>query len=216
MKTRRFQSCNFKSAILWMSAGIMSCGFNAAAQIMPPLDVTASQPVHDSDGATLLSGSNPFAGNFGYTVVPGCLVQILDTGANATAEPPDHNGNPTGDDAIVATTTIGTGIAPDVTLSGRFSMSVYPPPLAGSRLYVRVFNATTTSAATYYGQSSLFTVSGASVLDVSALGLTATTQLLDHTSPTLQAAASRKVHGAAGTFDLNLSLDSSSPTIEPR
>ena len=35
-------------------------------------------------------------------------------------------------------------------------------------------------------------------------------------APTLQSAVSRKVHGAAGTFDLPLSLVSTNPTTEPR
>lgn len=34
--------------------------------------------------------------------------------------------------------------------------------------------------------------------------------------PCIQAAVSRRVHGAAGTFDLPLSLDSTGPTTEPR
>ena len=206
----------FRLAIVTAVASLTFLSLNAAAQISPPLDVTASQPVYNSDGATLLPGSNPFAGSFGYTVVPGCVVQVINAGANGIADPPDHNGNPTGDDTVVATTAIGTGIAPDVTLSGRFSVSIYPPPASGSHLYVRVFNATTATAATYYGQSSLFVVLGVNVLDVSSLGLAATTQPLDHTAPTLLAAVSRKVQGAAGTFDLNLNLDSASPTVEPR
>ncbi len=206
----------FRLAIVTAVASLAFLSLNAAAQISPPLDVTASQPVYNSDGATLLPGSNPFAGSFGYTVVPGCVVQIINAGANGTADPPDHNGNPTGDDTVVATTTIGTGIAPDATLSGQFSVSIYPPPASGSQLYVRVFNATTTTTATCYGQSSLFTVSGVNVLDVSSLGLVATTLPLDHTAPTLLAAVSRKVQGAAGTFDLNLNLNPASPTVEPR
>ena len=216
MKTRCACLNHFRHAVVTVAASLAFLSLDAAAQISPPLDVTASQPVYNSDGATLLPGSNPFAGNSGYTVVPGCVVQIINAGANGVADPPDHNGNPNGDDTVVATTTIGTGIAPDVTLSGRFSVSVYPPPASGSQLYVRVFNTTTASAATYYGQSSLFTVSGVNVLDVSSLGLSATTQPLDHTAPTLLAAVSRKTHGAAGTFDLNLSLDPASPTVEPR
>ena len=36
------------------------------------------------------------------------------------------------------------------------------------------------------------------------------------TPPVLQSAASRKVHGGAGTFDLPLSLTASNPTTEPR
>lgn len=35
-------------------------------------------------------------------------------------------------------------------------------------------------------------------------------------APTLLSAASRKVHGAAGTFDLPLSLTSANPSVEPR
>src|SRR5450755_624911 len=34
--------------------------------------------------------------------------------------------------------------------------------------------------------------------------------------PTLQSAVSRRVHGAAGTFDLPLSLTATNPTTEPR
>jgi hypothetical protein len=36
------------------------------------------------------------------------------------------------------------------------------------------------------------------------------------TAPTLTGAASRKVHGAAGTFDLWLGSDPTNPTVEPR
>jgi hypothetical protein len=36
------------------------------------------------------------------------------------------------------------------------------------------------------------------------------------TAPTLLSAASRKVHGAAGTFDLQLSLATDNPSVEPR
>jgi hypothetical protein len=149
---------------------------DAAAQIAPPLDVTASQPIYNSDGATLLLGSNPYAASFGYPVVAGCLVQVIDAGSNGIADAPDYNGNPTGDDAVIGATTIGSGIAPDVTLSGRFSASIYPPPATGSRVYIRVFNAPTSTAATCYGQSSLFIVAGVNVLDASALGLAATLQ----------------------------------------
>ena len=36
------------------------------------------------------------------------------------------------------------------------------------------------------------------------------------TAPTVASAVSRKVHGAAGTFDLPLSLDPANPSVEPR
>ncbi|MBI5397273.1 MAG: hypothetical protein HZA91_18395, partial [Verrucomicrobia bacterium] len=144
-------------------------------------------------------------------------VLVIDAGANGVADSPDHNGNPMGDDILIATTTIGEGIAPDIALSGRFSTSIYPPPGAGAKVYVRVLNVAAPGQATHYGQSSLFTVAGVDVLDVSALGLAATAQALDIAAPSLLAAVSRKVHGAAGTFDLPLTLDPLlSPTVEPR
>ena len=175
MKTPRL-SPRYTAATVAATLLIGAClRHQVSAQILPPLDVTASQPIYNSDGVTLLPGNNPFAGNFGYSVVAGCLVQILDAGTNATSDPIALNGNPTGDDTVLATTSIGAGIAPDVTLSGRFSVSIYPPPASGSRLYARIFNAASLATATRYAQSSLFTVSGVAVFDVSALGLSATT-----------------------------------------
>lgn len=175
MRTQRPYSgiASATAALLLASVWLSS---TASAQIPAPLDVTASQPIYNSDGATLLLGSNPYAANFGYPAVAGCLVQVIDAGSNGIADAPDYNGNPTGDDTVIGTTTIGSGIAPDVTLSGRFSASIYPPPATGSRVYIRVFNAPTSTAATCYGQSSLFTVAGVNALDASALGLAATLQ----------------------------------------
>jgi parallel beta-helix repeat protein len=40
--------------------------------------------------------------------------------------------------------------------------------------------------------------------------------IVDRTAPVLVTAASRKTHGSAGAFDLALSLDSATPTVEPR
>jgi hypothetical protein len=167
----------FGLAIWWQRRRIatLSVAFALAtgvvfAQDLRRFEVTASATIRNADGSTL-PGSNPDVG----TPIAGCLVQILDVGANGTPDLPDTAGQPTGDDLIVATTVIGKGVAPNVAWSGRFAASFYPPQAAGKRLYARVFNAPTVEAATHWGQSATFVVDGTAVMDVSALGLLATT-----------------------------------------
>jgi uncharacterized repeat protein (TIGR01451 family) len=58
--------------------------------------------------------------------------------------------------------------------------------------------------------------SGTSSTESGSGGPTATASLTVLGTPLLVSAGSRKVHGAAGTFDLPLSLTPTSPTIEPR
>jgi hypothetical protein len=58
---------------------------------------------------------------------------------------------------------------------GQFSTSFYPPPPIGTKIYARVFNAPSTGLASAWGQSADFTTDGTSVMDLSVLGLKATT-----------------------------------------
>jgi hypothetical protein len=147
----------------------------ASAQIAAPLDAQAGVSILNADGS-VLPGNNPYAAALGYTQIPGCLVQILNVGANGVADLPNLDGTPGGDDALFATTVIGQGIPSEVTESGRFSTSFYPPPAQGVKVYARVFNATNVVAATHWGQSATFTVHNVDVFDVSNRGLAATTQ----------------------------------------
>ena len=162
-------------SIAALALGLLISGHDAFAQIGAPLDVTAGTAILDSNGS-VLPGNNPAAATFGFTQVPGALVQILNVGANGVADLPNLDGSHGGDDIVFATTVIGQGIPSDVTQSGKFSTSFYPPPSQGSKVYARVFNASTVAGATHWGQSATFTVTNVDVFDVSALGLTATTQ----------------------------------------
>lgn len=139
------------------------------AQDLRRLDITASVGIRDENGM-LLPGANPDVGTSGE----GCVVQILSVGANGVADLPTLDGGPSGDDVLVATTVIGKGIAPNVPVSGRFAVSLYPAPAVGTRLYVRVFNAASGGAATRWGQSASWEVTATGVMDVSLLGLEAT------------------------------------------
>jgi hypothetical protein len=58
--------------------------------------------------------------------------------------------------------------------------------------------------------------SGTSSTQSGSGGPTATASLTVLATPLLVSAGSRRIHGAAGTFDLPLSLTPTSPTIEPR
>jgi hypothetical protein len=158
-----------------LAFGLLAFSHEGSAQIAAPLDVTASAAILNADGSGL-PGNNPNADAFGYTKISGCLIQILSVGANGVADWPNADGSPGGDDTVLCTTVIGQGIAPDIEQSGQFSTSFYPPPAQGNKVYARVFNGTNTTAATHWGQSATFTVNNVDVLDVSALGLSATTQ----------------------------------------
>jgi hypothetical protein len=154
-----------------ISVGALMFTSQVHAQDLRRFDMTASVGIRGAEG-TLLPGQNPDVwGNTG-----GCLVQILDVGPNGVADLPALDGTPGGDDLIFTTTVIGKGMAPNLPVSGRFAATVFPAPANGRRLYARVFNGPTEGAATRWGQSATFVVDGSAVLDVSVLGLGATTQ----------------------------------------
>lgn len=163
---RRTRQTGVWSSSFSLLLGVLSQ--TVSAQIEPPLDVTTSFTIVNSNG-TPLPGANPNAAAFGYPVTPGCLIQVIHTGANNLADPPDASGNPTGDDTIFATTVIGQGIAPNIAGSGKFSTSFHPPPAQDAQVYARIWNAPTINAATHWTQSDLFTVQGVNVFDVGIL-----------------------------------------------
>lgn len=140
------------------------------AQLASPLDVMASVPIHNADGS-VLPGSNPVTGDSTQ-----CVVQVLSVGGNGIPDLPNLDGTAGGDDAVIFTTVIGQGMLPEITTSGQFSTSFYPPPPAGTKIYSRAFNGSTLAAATHWMQSATFTVNNTDVFDVSPRGLQATTQ----------------------------------------
>lgn len=140
-----------------------------SAQLDPPYEVMAGAPIVDEQGRVLAGGG---------TNRSGCLVQILSAGANQTVDTPDAQGRPGGDDVVLYRTQVGAGMAPNLERSGRFAVSFHPPPRAGSRVFVRVFNHAEAEQATQYGDSRPAEVVALEVLDVSVQGLHRTDQPL--------------------------------------
>jgi hypothetical protein len=92
----------------------------------------------------------------GTKLATGSLLQFIYAGADGLVSPPDANGNPTGDDQLIQTGTIGT---PWPTAAGEFfyfldNLTDY------AKIYVRAWNASSAAAATKYGNSELFTLNG--------------------------------------------------------
>jgi len=146
---------------------------SASAQLGSPQDVYNSAPMYDAFGS-ILPGTNPYLSN-DCTVVPGCLVQILSAGSNGVAHVANLDGSPSGGDSNLFTTFVGQGDYDCVSFAGQFSTSFSPPPANGTKIYARVFNAPTVGQATAWGQSADFTTDGSTVMDLSVLGLKATT-----------------------------------------
>jgi len=151
---------------------LSACAFlsNTWAQIPYALDITCSIGLFDEAGNTL-PGNNPHIGA-GY--VAGDLVQLIDTGGNGLIDLPTTDGNPGGDDSLIAQSHIGKGMLAIFAASGRFSFSVLPAPAEGTRCYVRAFNHHDLSSATGWGQSAIHVVKKGHSLDVSQLGLAMT------------------------------------------
>jgi hypothetical protein len=152
--------------------GLFVVVHSASAQLGSPQDVYNSAAMFDALGAVLPGNADPALSNE-CTVVPGCLVQILSVGSNGVAHVANLDGSPSGGDTLLFSTFVGEGIGCDTL--GQFSTSFYPPPPIGTKIYARVFNAPSTGLASAWGQSADFTTDGTSVMDLSVLGLKATT-----------------------------------------
>ena len=148
------------------------------AQLAPPLEVTASQPLRDRTNA-VLAGANPFVPD----ATPGCAVCIYAAGANGVADAPAPDGAPGGDDALLFTTHIGHGMPPEQARPGRFDGSFLPAPAAGTPVFLRVFDAADPAAASYYGQTPVVAFEALKVIDVTRLGLLRVNLPLRPTSP---------------------------------
>jgi hypothetical protein len=88
-------------------------------------------------------------------------------------------------------------------------------PLTGSGNARTAACSTTALAAGSHGITAVYSGDAANVGSTSAV-LTQNVTGVVAAAPTLQTAVSRKVHGAAGTFDLSLSLVATNPSTEPR
>ena len=140
------------------------------AQLNIPVAIGTPNPVTDEFGATLKgSASSP---------TNECdLVQVL--WATNGINPPDVDGTPNTNNPPVAggISYIGNLTAPDLIDSGLFSVALTDPrPPQNSKIFVRVFNAPTRDAASFYADSQVLTVNGNNTLLVD---FTATTNALD-------------------------------------
>jgi|SRR5579862_9410125 len=150
---------------------------SASADALPqPQGVHNSAPMNDAFGVVLPGNTDPANSNE-CTIVPGCVVEILSVGSNGVAHVANLDGSPSGGDSNLFTTFVGEGIPPCGT-AGVLDTSFYPPPPIGTKIYARVFNASSVGQATAWGQSADFTTDGSSVMDLSTLGLKATTMPL--------------------------------------
>ena len=159
-------------AIAAVTVAWLTAAYRVSAQFTP-LDVAASVPILNYTGA-VLPGSLT---NFGCADAPGGLVQILQVGTGGVAHLPNLDGTPSGGDTVLFTTVIGdyNGLDPCAT-GHQLDTSFSPRPANGTKIFARVFNASTISNATYWGQSATYAVTNPpAVFDVSTAGLRATT-----------------------------------------
>jgi thrombospondin type 3 repeat protein len=156
------------------------------AAVLFPLPATAQmyEPffVWNQDGApirneldVLLSGDNPV--NPDWSGQTGDLVQVIYAGVDGIISPPDTDGNPTGDDQILATSSIGWGTPWVWSISGCISLNIDRPP--ETNIYTRVFNAPTLPESSFYGDSTIFIAKSAKSFPINQYGLLTTDQPLD-------------------------------------
>jgi len=103
--------------------------------------------------AVILPGNNPQSNPH----IPGAVVQFFLDGGDEVISPPDSNGNPTGDDQLKFTIAIGNEVPIIVGEVGLFNASCNYGG-TGDKIYARVFNKSTLTSSTHYGQTSLVTV----------------------------------------------------------
>jgi hypothetical protein len=112
------------------------------------MELFDSYALVNSDGLTLLAG-NASAGD---------LVQVILTGPDDAINAPNSldDGLPGGDDTVLFTLHVGTGMP----MSGTGMLDAYPldydSSLVNTDFYVRFWNGTTVADSTYYGNSSIF------------------------------------------------------------
>lgn len=137
----------------------------------------------------------------------GNLFQIIYAGSDGTINLPDVNGNPSGDDRLVSQNYVGRdyeggGFSNEPGMFFVYSGAFTAESTAGTpKLYVRAWNATTISSATYYGNSGLITAyDTAGYIDPSAAGnFQSTFSTLTSYTPPANTPAITFVNPPAGT-----------------
>lgn len=166
MDTRiRMKACG--AALLAALLGNVPWAGAQSVSMNPPLRIGTLAATVDEFGDNLIGSANANA--------EACdLVQILY--ATNGIYPPNADGSPNAQNAVMLETRIGSLTSPDLSQPGFFAAAVANPrPPNGEKLFGRVFNATTATGATFYGDSSVATVSSAD----SILLIARTTNALD-------------------------------------
>lgn len=133
-----------------MLAGALGVG----AQVVP-LHVGTTNQLENESGE-LLKGVNRFAVDYGFTPVLGEIVQVLLV-TNAVF-PPDVNGNPDPQNALLFQGRVGDGMDPGAGQTAMFGFSIPDRP-TGGRVIARVFNKSSLAESSFYADSQVFYVS---------------------------------------------------------
>jgi hypothetical protein len=126
----------------------------ATVAVLPAQATTIQLELFDSYALVNNDGVTPLVGN----ASAGDLVQVILTGPDDAINAPNSldDGLPGGDDTVLFTLHVGTGMP----ISGTGMLDAYPldydSSLVNTDFYVRFWNGTTVADSTYYGNSSIF------------------------------------------------------------
>jgi hypothetical protein len=144
-----------------LTAALCGTPFSAFAQMLLPLRIVATNAIYDEYGH-VMKGSAAQPPSECYRV------HIL-WASNQLIYPPAYDGTPHPQNPLVegGETTIGNLISPSIPEPGRFvALLANPRPPNNSRLFARVYNATTITGASFYADSQVITVNGNDILIV--------------------------------------------------
>jgi hypothetical protein len=134
---------------------------------MPARATTIQMELFDSFALVNSDGVTPLAGN----ATAGDLVQVILTGPDDAINAPNSldDGLPGGDDTVLFTLHVGTGMLS----SGTGMLDAYPlnysSSLVNTDMYVRFWNGTTVADSTYYGNSAIFQLPAGDAFNQSSL-----------------------------------------------
>jgi len=155
---RKLRHVHVLAIALWIGLAVNLTWTLAAA--LPPVVsqlVYVQQPLTDEYGQ-VLEGTDPQSSYFGIEPVEGTLVQIFQA-VDGVVYPPNAQGQPDARNVLLLQTRVGLGAAINQARPGVFSAHLSPRPMSGTKIFVRVFNASDMADASFYKDSQLFSVS---------------------------------------------------------
>ena len=149
LKLNNKYSAKLISALCFVFAGILLLGAGTAFAATNGNGFVKCSGAH---GGTTFVYSDSVGGT---KLAKTSLLQFIYAGADGVIQPPDASGNPTGDDQLISTGTVGTPWSTD----GEFFYYL-DAMTDNAKIYVRAWNAASLSAATKYGDSAVYTING--------------------------------------------------------